>query len=149
MTLGKDLMVSINGKTVQFATNHTFEFNPTYSTVSTLTKDTLGNAQRKIMTDYTWTVTTDNLMAWDGDTKNTDTPAGNTYLSLLALAKVGTEVDLEFGIAGTFSTTTGWSITGSKLTGKAFVAANNISASVSDSASYSVSFEGNGNIEIV
>lgn len=149
MTLGKDLMVFVNGKSVAFATSHTFNWEPTFNETSTLTKDTVGNATKQLMTAYSWTLSTDNLMAWTGDTSNTDTPAGNTFKDILQLGIAGTEVTLVFALGSAFSTTSGWSPAGTTLTGKGFVGSTSVTADVGDNASFSITFQGTGDITVV
>ena len=143
-------MVFINGKSVQFQTSHTFSWNPEFQTTSTLTKDTVGNQTKTLMTGYQWEVTTDNLMQWTGDTNNTDIAQGEDFISILQLGIQGTEVDLVFTTAGTFNPSTGWSQgTGSKLSGKQFVGTSSVQQDVSENSSFSIQFVGNGDLTVV
>jgi hypothetical protein len=104
---------------------------------------------KNIMTSYSWTISSDNVMAWTGDTTNTDLPAGNTYKDLLNLLIAGTEVDVVFALGSTFSTTSGWSPAGTQVSGKGYVTDASVTADVNDNATFSISITGTGDLKVV
>jgi hypothetical protein len=113
-----------------------------------VTKDTIGNAATNIVTGYSWTISSDNVMAWSGDTGNTDTPAGNTYKDLLGLLIAGTKVDVVFALGTGFDTTDGWSPAGTQVSGSGYVTEASVTADVSDNATFSVTITGTGGLVV-
>ena len=148
MTHGKNLMLFVNGKSIAFATSHTFSPTATVTETSTITKDTIGNQAVNIVTGYSWTISSDNVMAWKGDTNNTDTPAGNSYEDLLKLLIQGTKVDVSFAIGTGFNTTTGWTEAGSVVSGSGYVTDASVTADVNDNATFSITITGSGDLTV-
>jgi hypothetical protein len=141
-------MLFVNGESIAFATSHTFSPSATVTETSTVTKDTIGNAATNIVTGYSWTISSDNVMAWNGDTQNTDTPAGKTYNDLLNLLIAGTKVDVVFALGTGFDTTDGWSPAGTQVTGSGYVTEASVTADVSDNATFSVTITGTGGLTV-
>jgi hypothetical protein len=148
MTLGKNLMLFVGGKSIAFATSHTFSPSATVSETSTVTKDTIGNAATNIVTGYSWTISSDNVMAWTGDTDNTDVPAGNTYTDLLNMLIAGTKVDVIFALGTGFSTSDGWSPAGTQVSGSGYVTEASVTADTEGNATFSVTITGTGGLTV-
>jgi hypothetical protein len=148
MTTGKSLMLFVGGKSIAFATSHTFSPSATVTETSQVTKDTIGNAATNIVTGYSWTISSDNVMAWDGDTQNTNTPAGNTYEDLLNLLIAGTKVDVVFALGTSFNTSSGWTPAGTQVSGSGYVTDASVTADVSDNATFSVTITGTGGLTV-
>jgi hypothetical protein len=141
-------MLFVNGKSIAFATSHTFSPTATVTETSTVTKDTIGNAATNIVTGYSWTISSDNVMAWPGDTANTDSPAGNTYKDLLNLLIAGTKVDVIFSLSTDFDTTTGWEPAGTQVSGSGYVTDASVTADVESNATFSVTITGTGGLTV-
>lgn len=149
MTNGKNLMLFVNGKSVQFATSHTFSPSASVTETSTTTKDTIGAQTQSIITSYNWSISSDNVMAWGGDVQNTDTPQGNKYTDILQLLIQGTKVDVIFQLGTGFNTNTGWQTAGDKITGSGYITDASVSADVSDNQTFSITITGSGGLTIV
>jgi hypothetical protein len=148
MTTGKNLMLFVGGKSIAFATSHTFSPSANVTETSAVTKDTIGNAATNIVTGYSWTISSDNVMAWQGDTGNSDAPAGNTYNDLLNLLIAGTKVDVVFALGTGFSTSNGWSPAGTQVSGSGYVTEASVTADVSDNATFSITITGTGGLTV-
>lgn len=145
---GKDLMIFVNGKSIAFATSHSYEMQAsTFETTSALqTKD--GNAavwSEKMINGKSWTASSENVMA--------NTAAGHSFDDLFALYTACQPVTLVLG--GHTGTSTdvpegGWTPASSGcLTGQALITSLSVNAGVTDNATFSISFEGTGELKPV
>jgi predicted secreted protein len=137
---GKNLMVFVGGKSVAYATSHSVDLST--NTTEVAHKDITGNGTETVAITTAWTMSSDSLYSYDG--------AGTGVTDLLTAWKSSTTLDLVFGLGGTFSSTGGWSIDSSEttLTGKAIITSLSISADASDNATFSITFQGTGDLTI-
>ena len=144
MTLGKDLMLFINGKTVQFATSHTFEFEQNFTQVSRPDKysDVIGTSEYYLPTNCKFSITTHNAMQWSGDINNTDITTGNTFFDLLQLGCEGNAVDIVFSLAERLNVNSEWIPAGTQLIGKGFISSTNLTADINTVSYFSIRIEG-------
>lgn len=126
---GKNVRLSIGGKTVFHSTSCTLGLTTTLEEIAT--KDTNGTISTP--GSYAWTLGLNSLVA-DKDVSNTEQ---TDFMSVLDLQLAGTEVDIEFttDVEGDFL-----------LSGKAYIESCNITAEVGNSVSGDFSFKGNGNL---
>lgn len=145
---GKKLMCFVKDGSsyvsIGYATNHTLSTSA--STIDVSHKDLAdvtsgGKWDDQEIDTLSWTVTSENFYSVDAE--------GQNFSDLFALYAAGTTVDLKFGIAADSSTgvtTGGWTpqTTGQYFSGKAVITSLDLNASVSERASFSVTFQGKG-----
>ena len=147
---GKKLMVFIKQandgyKSIGYATNHTFSTSA--ATIDVAHKDLAdagsGRWDDQDVDTFSWTITSENFYA--------DSAEGETFATLFSYYSNGTELDLKFTCAADSTSgvpTGGWtpasSAIGAVLSGKAIITSLDINASVSDNASFTVTFTGKG-----
>ena len=143
---GKKLMafvlVGSEYKSVGFCTNHTLSTSA--QTVSVAHKDLedaegQGSWTAEDVDTYSWSV---NAEAFYADEAN-----GMTFADLFNLYAAGTKVTLKFAVANSGTVgADGWTVNTELLTGQAIITALDLNASVSEKASYSVTFTGYGKL---
>ncbi|MDM1378819.1 phage tail tube protein [Myroides marinus] len=125
---GKDLRISVGGKTLYHSTSCSISVSTTLEAIAT--KDTEGTVN--VPSNYEWSLSAESLTA--------DKAVGGTqndFYDLLQLQLKGEEVDIEM--------TTGRD--GDVLMkGKAYIESTSISADVGSSSTSSFSFKGNGDL---
>lgn len=141
---GSDLMLFVNGKAIANATSHTLSI--TYDTIesSTKSKDHKGGAWKIYkISDKSWTASSENLYSRGGNGKSIeDILALEGQEVTLVFADV-TEADLEVPEEG-------WTPkTGMGLTGKAVITSIEYQASDGENSTFSVSFQGTGELKRV
>lgn len=126
---GKNVRLSVNGKTIFHSTACTLGLTTTLEELAT--KDTNGTISTP--GSYAWTVGLNTLVA-DKDSTNVNQ---TDFMSVLDLQLAGAEVDISFAtdVAGDFF-----------LSGKAYIESCNISAEVGNTTTGDFSFKGNGNL---
>ena len=146
---GKKLMLFIKKSSsyvsIGYATNHTLSTSA--STISVSHKDLAdagsGKWDSQDIDTLTWTITTENFYANDGE--------GITFADLFGYYSAGTELDVKFAVAANSTTgvpTGGWvapSGSGSYvMSGKVVITSLDVNAPVDDNASFSITFTGRG-----
>ncbi|QQU04031.1 phage tail tube protein [Myroides odoratus] len=127
---GKDLRISVGGKTVFHSTSCSITISTTLESIAT--KDTDGTVN--VPSNYEWSLSAESLTA---DKATSSTQAD--YFDLIVMQLAGEEVDIEM--------TTG-KIGDILLSGKAFIESTGISADTGSSSTSSFSFKGNGDITV-
>ena len=142
---GKKLMVFIEDGSeyvsVGYCTNHTLSTSA--STIDIAHKDLedagSGKWDDQDIDTFSWTITSEAFYANEAD--------GYTFADLFNYYSTGAELNLKFGVAADSTTgvpTGGWSPSTTILSGKAIITSIDVNASVSEKASYSVTFTGKG-----
>ncbi|MFD0701746.1 phage tail tube protein [Myroides pelagicus] len=127
---GKDLRLSVDGKTLYHSTSCQISISTTLEAIAT--KDTDGTVN--VPSNYEWSLSAESLTA-DKAAASTQ----NDFFDLLQLQLQSKEIDVEM--------TTGKS-GDILLKGKAYVESTSISAEVGSSSTSSFSFKGNGDLEL-
>lgn len=144
---GKDLMLfisdSVSGtyKSIGAATNCSIEV--TMDTKETTTKDSASGH---------WATSTANKLSWSASSDNlfTTTPDGEGYDELYAAMVAREPIFVKFGqTTKSFAAGTGWTVASSSYQGSAYITALSLSAGSDDSASFSVSLTGIGELKHV
>jgi len=142
---GSDLMLFIGGKSVAYATSHSLDISNETSEVSN--KDTGGRWATSKVTRTSWTVSTENLYALQGE--------GTTFQDLFEL--LHEEVEIVFALESGYKNkpttgvpTGGWTaIASPKYTGKAVLTSLSISAPDADNATFTAELTGVGPLTTV
>lgn len=127
---GKDLRLSVDGKTLYHSTSCQISISTTLEAIAT--KDTDGTVN--VPSNYEWSLSAESLTA-DKAAASTQ----NDFFDLLQLQLQSKEIDVEM--------TTGKS-GDILLKGKAYVESTSISAEVGSSSTSSFSFKGNGDLDL-
>lgn len=152
--LGSDLMLFVGGKSVGFATNHSLTINS--EMLDNASKDhASGLWKGTTIKSLSWQATTENLFAYDAEGK-TFQDLYNLMITrqavdlILAIKLPGTAVENTIGLSVTEG---GWSpdttVGSIRYQGKAFISSVNINAPNGDNATFSVNFEGTGELSVV
>ena len=138
---GSDLMLFLDNKSIALATSHSFSMSS--ETVETSTKDNGGKWTSKKVKKRSWTSTTENLYAIEGE--------GKVFKDLFKLWSDGTEVEVVFALESGYAakadevTTGGWTpIASGQYKGKAIITSLEVNAPNEDNATYTATFEGVG-----
>lgn len=142
---GKDLMISVGGKTIALATSCTI--NITRAMNSASSKDD-GVWDNPVPGDMTWDVSSDsNFSADKSDTNNQE-----AFASLFATQVAGTAVDIVFGIVDSPSSAGvpegGWTLNG-MLSGRAYISELSATGAKNSPATFSVKLNGAGELKPV
>ena len=133
---GSDLMLFIGGKSIAFATSHKLTINA--ETVETTSKDNTGGWTSKQVKKLSWTANSENLYSVDGYKSLFNSMIGTTELDAVFALKKETELPA-----------TGWTPETDKLSGKVIITSIDLNAPDGDNATFSVSFEGVGELKAV
>ncbi|MCC8198548.1 MAG: phage tail protein [Tannerellaceae bacterium] len=137
---GSDLMLFVDGKSVAYATSHSLDI--TNETADTSNKDTGGRWTSAKVTRTSWTVSTENLYALQGE--------GQTFNDLFELLQK--EVKIVFCLESGYKSkpvtgvpSGGWSqVSSPKYSGDAIITSLSISAPDADNATFTAEFTGIG-----
>ena len=145
---GTDLMVFIGEKSIAYATNHTLSISAETQETSTKTKDNTGGAwSTSKVTNFSWTITSENLYS-------TDKNKGQTYNYLFDTMKTGTPVDIKFSVKSESAIDVpegGWTpvsaaTTNDIFSGQVIITSLELNAPDGDNASYTVELKGVGEL---
>ena len=142
---GKDLMISLGGKTIALATSCTI--NITRAMNSASSKDD-GAWDNPVPGDMTWDCSSDsNFSADASDTNNQE-----AFDSLFAAQVAGTALDVVFGVVSNPSSSGvpdgGWTLKG-MYSGKAYVSELSATGAKNSPATFSVKLNGSGELKPV
>ena len=145
---GTDLMVFMGEKSIAYATNHTLSISAETQETSAKSKDNTGGAwSTSKVTNFSWTITSENLYS-------TDKNKGQTYSYLFDTMKIGTPVDVKFSIKNESAIDVpegGWTpiadaTTNDIFSGKVIITSLELNAPDGDNASYTVELKGVGEL---
>lgn len=144
---GKNLQVLLNSKSIALATSHSLDIS--ISTVDITTKDDNGMFTNSAAQSVSWTMSSDNLVSYGTD--------GASTVDVIDMALVGTKVTLIFGLVTPLdaSVPTGGFTKNSTAddafayTGDAIITSVSVSAANGERATYSISFQGCGELKKV
>lgn len=138
---GDELMLFLDGKSIALATNHTLAV--TANMVQTTSKASGGKFVSQVPQSLSWMATTDNLYSVD------------EAIKLMQLWTEGTEVDIILARKSSDNRSLDdepqpyWMPSGKMLKGKAYIQSIDINAPSGEISSYSCTFAGTGQLQII